>query len=80
MNPEGKRYLKALYFLPTDALLLGASSPGRTGPTTCPGHLLRPPPEPDPRKNFARFLYLAERMTEALEYQYDKMGYFYSNP
>ena len=34
----------------------------------------------DPRKNFARFLYLAERMTEALEYQYDKMGYFYSNP
>ena len=32
----------------------------------------------DPRKDFARFLYLAERVCEGLAYQYDKMGYFYS--
>ena len=32
----------------------------------------------DPRKSFARFLYLAERMGEALEYQYDKQGFFHS--
>ena len=34
----------------------------------------------DPRKKFARFLYLVERITEALEYQYDKTGGFFSNP
>lgn len=80
VNPEGKAYLKALYFLPTDALL-ERQQPGEDGAYHLPlatyyvHHLSL-----DPRKNFARFLYLAERMTEALEYQYDKMGYFYSNP
>ncbi|MFQ7138784.1 hypothetical protein [Evtepia sp.] len=80
VSPEGKAYLKALYFLPTDALL-ERQQPGEDGAYHLPlatyyvHHLSL-----DPRKNFARFLYLAERMTEALEYQYDKMGYFYSNP
>ena len=80
VNPEGKAYLKALYFLPTDALLEGARSPGgrhlASALATYYVHHL----SLDPRKNFARFLYLAERMTEALEYQYDKMGYFFSGP
>lgn len=72
--------LKALYFLPTDALLDG-QQPGPDGVWKLPlatysvHHLSL-----DPRKTFARFLYLAERMTEALEYQYDKMGYYYSCP
>ena len=34
----------------------------------------------DPRHKFAKFLYLAERMSEGLEYEYDKYGYFFSNP
>lgn len=34
----------------------------------------------DPRQKFAKFLYLAERMSEGLAYQIDKVGYFYSNP
>ena len=80
LDGEGKAFLKAVYFLPTDALIEG-QAPGEDGLWHFPlatyyvHHLSL-----DPRKNFARFLYLAERMTEALEYQYDKMGYFYSNP
>ena len=33
----------------------------------------------DPHQKYARFLYLAERMSEGLEYQFDKYGYFFSN-
>lgn len=80
LDEEGNAFLKAIYFLPTDALI-DHQAPGEDGLWHFPlatyyvHHLSL-----DPRKNFARFLYLAERMTEALEYQYDKMGYFYSNP
>jgi hypothetical protein len=34
----------------------------------------------DPRQKFARSLYLALRMSEALEYEYDKYGFYFSNP
>jgi len=73
--------VKKLYFLPTDALIYGRK-PGKDG-------VYRHLPlagfnasqlSLDPRKTFARFLYLAERASEGLEYQYDKMGFFYSNP
>ena len=80
VDGEGKAFLKAVYFLPVDALLAGRKA-GPDGVWKLPlatyavHHLSL-----DPRKNFARFLYLAERMTEALEYQYDKMGYYYSCP
>ena len=80
VDQEEKAFLKALYFLPTDALLAGRK-PGPDGTWKFPlatysvHHLSL-----DPRKNFARFLYLVDRMTEALEYQHDKMGYYYSCP
>lgn len=72
--------MKALYFLPTDALLAG-QKPRPDGTWHLPlatyyVHQI----SLDPRKKFARFLYLVERITEALEYQYDKTGGFFSNP
>ncbi|MFR4757773.1 MAG: hypothetical protein ACLT9P_06450 [Evtepia gabavorous] len=81
VTPEGTSFMKALYFLPTDALLAGQKP--RPGPapgicrTAC--HYVHQI-SLDPRKKFARFLYLVERITEALEYQYDKTGGFFSNP
>lgn len=78
LNPDGQAFLKGLYFLPTDALLDG-QTPGEDGvwrirPATYYVHQL----SLDPRKKFARFLYLVERITEAMEYQYDKCGFFFS--
>ena len=72
--------LHALYFLPTSALLYGRK-PGPDGVWKLPlgtygVHRL----SLDPRKTFARSLYLSERMVDALEYQYDTVGYFYSCP
>lgn len=76
---DGTLFIKNLYFPPADALLSG-QSPKEDGYhirlATFNAYRL----SLDPRKTFARFLYLAERMGEALEYQYDKLGYFYSNP
>lgn len=77
---DGSLFIKNLYFPAADAFLHGAS-PKEDGlyhihlATFNASRL-----SVDPRKTFARFLYLAERMGEALEYQYDKMGFFYSNP
>lgn len=80
VTPEGTSFMKALYFLPTDALLAG-QKPRPDGTWHLPlatyyVHQI----SLDPRKKFARFLYLVERITEALEYQYDKTGGFFSNP
>ena len=78
-QPDGTYFLKALYYPPTDALVDG-KAPDEDGVwrklplATYYVHQL----SLDPRKKFAKFLYLAERMSEGLEYQYDKMGYFYS--
>lgn len=77
MNDQGEAFLKALYFLPTDALLAGqAPKDGvwRLPLATYYVHQL----SLDPRKKFARVLYLVDRMTEALEYQYDKAGRYFS--
>ena len=80
-DEEGNYYIKSLYFPPTDALL-DRQQPGEDGVwrklplATFNSHQL----SLDPRQKFARFLYLAERMSEALEYQYDKCGFFFSNP
>lgn len=78
VDPQEKPFLKGLYFLPTDALL-AEEKPGEDG-------LFRPRLATyyvhklslDPRQKFARFLYLVERITEAMEYQYDKRGFFFS--
>lgn len=80
-DEAGNYYVKALYYPPTDALL-DRQKPGEDGVwrklplATFNSHQL----SLDPRQKFARFLYLAERMSEALEYQYDKCGFFFSNP
>lgn len=78
---DGNYILKALYLPPTDAFLTG-HKPDEDGvwrsirvPTY---HMHRL--SLDPRKTFTRHLYLAERFSEGLEYQYDKFGFFYSNP
>ena len=80
IDQDGKPFLKALYFVPTDALL-ERQSPDENGVWKLPlatyyVHQL----SLEPRNKFARFLYLIERICEAMEYQYDKMGYYYSNP
>ena len=66
VTPEGTSFMKALYFLPTDALLAG-QKPRPDGTWHLPlatyyVHQI----SLDPRKKFARFLYLVERITEAL--------------
>lgn len=72
--------VKSLYFVPTEALL-DRQQPGEDGvwrlrlATYYVSQLSL-----EPRKKFAKFLYLSQRMREALEYQYDQMGFFYSNP
>ena len=80
-DAQGDYTIKALYFPPTDALIAGRK-PDADG-------VWRKIPLPsfqmhqmslDPRQKFARSLYLAERMSEALEYEYDKYGFFFSNP
>ena len=68
VTPEGTSFMKALYFLPTDALLAGQK------------------PRPDGTWHLPLATYyvhqisLDPRNTEALEYQYDKTGGFFSNP
>jgi hypothetical protein len=80
LDDQGKAVLHALYYPSTDALLF-RRQPGEDGLWRIPiatfnaFHLSL-----DPRKKFAKFLYLAERMSEALAYQIDKAGYFFSNP
>ena len=79
-NHTGGLEIRKLFFLPTDGLLY-QQKPQEDG-------VWRKVPlgihnasrlSLEPRKKFARFLYLAERMAEGLEYQYDSYGFFYSN-
>ena len=80
-DAEGNYVMKALYFPPTDALIAG-HKPDEDGVwrsirvPTYHMHKL----SIDPRQTFSRHLYLAERFSETLEYQYDKYGFFFSNP
>lgn len=76
---DGKLFLKNFYFPPADAFLSG-QTPKEDGYHIHLANFNSHRLSIDPRKTFARFLYLAERMGEALEYQYDKLGFFYSNP
>lgn len=79
IDEAGEVYVRSLFFLPTDGLI-ARRKPDEDGvwrrlplATYFVSQLSL-----DPRKDFARFLYLAERVCEGLAYQYDKMGYFYS--
>ena len=78
---DGEDYLKALYMLPADAMLCNVK-PDEDGVY----RKLRLPSffvyqmSLDPRTKFSRHLYLGERFCEALEYQMDKYGRFFSRP
>lgn len=79
-NESGDFFIKNIYFPSTDAFLT-RHDPDEHGVYHIPlGTFNASRLSIDPRKSFARFLYLAERMGEALEYQYDKQGFFHSNP
>ena len=72
--------LVSLYFLPTDTLLDGRA-PDEDGvwrDLRLGSHFVSQM-SLNPRQKYAQFLYLAERMSEGLEYQFDKYGYFFSN-
>ena len=72
--------LVSLYFLPTDTLLDGRA-PDEDGvwrDLRLASHFVSQM-SLNPRQKYAKFLYLAERMSEGLEYQFDKYGYFFSN-
>lgn len=70
----------SLYFLSTEALLY-RQAPGEDGVwrlRLATYYLNKLSLEP--RKKFAKFLFLAERMAEALEYQVDTLGRLFSVP
>ena len=72
--------LVSLYFLPTDTLLDGRA-PDEDGvwrDLRLASHFVSQM-SLNPRQKYAKFLYLAERISEGLEYQFDKYGYFFSN-
>lgn len=78
-DPAGGLEIKQIFFLSTDTLLYN-QKPQEDGvwrkiplATHNPNRMSL-----EPRKTFARFLYLAERMAESLEYQFDTYGRFYS--
>lgn len=75
---ETDYFIKALYLPPTEAMLSGekrrVDGSYKFPLATYTAHQM----SLDPREKFARFLYLSERMTEALAYQYQKYGRFYS--
>ncbi len=78
---DGGVKLTSLYFLPTDTLLDGRA-PDEDGvwrDLRLATHFVSQM-SLNPHEKYARFLYLAERMSEGLEYQFDKYGYFFSNP
>lgn len=80
-GPEGEGVkLVSLYFLPTDTLLDGRA-PDEDGvwrDLRLGSHFVSQM-SLNPRQKYAKFLYLAERMSEGLEYQFDKYGYFFSS-
>ena len=72
--------LVSLYFVPTDTLLAGRA-PDEDGvwrDLRLASHFVSQM-SLNPRQKYAKFLYLAERMSEGLEYQFDKYGYYFSN-
>ena len=78
---DGGVKLVSLYFLPTDTLLDGRA-PDEDGvwrDLRLASHFVSQM-SLNPRHKYAKFLYLAERMSEGLEYQFDKYGRFFSNP
>lgn len=75
---DGTLYIKNLYFPSADAFLTGRKPDGQGTYRIPLGTFNANRLSIDPRKTFARFLYLAERMGEALEYQYDKQGRFHA--
>ena len=82
-GPDGENGVKlvSLYFVPVDTLLDGRT-PDEDGvwrDLRLSSHFVSQM-SLDPRHKFAKFLYLAERISEGLEYEYDKYGYFFSNP
>ena len=80
-DAEGNYAVKGLYFLPTDAFI-HAKKPDADGVwrKMALGSYRMHQLSLDPRQKFARSLYLALRMSEALEYEYDKYGFYFSNP
>ena len=80
-DAQGEYAVKGVYFLPTDAFI-HAKKPDADGVWRKMGlgsyrmHQI----SLDPRQKFARSLYMALRMSEALEYEYDKYGFYFSNP
>ena len=77
---DGGLKLTSLYFLPTDTLLDGRA-PDEDGvwrDLRLASHFVSQM-SLNPRQKYAKFLYLAERMSEGLEYQFDKYGYYFSN-
>lgn len=73
--------LKALYFLPTDALLEHRTpdEEGNYAIDRLAGYFVYQLGL-DPQHKASRILYLANRMSEELECRFDQGGYFYSNP
>lgn len=78
---EGEDFLKALYMLPADALLCNvkADEDGVYRKLHLPSFFVYQM-SLDPRTKFSRHLYLGERFCEALEYQMDKYGRYFSRP
>ena len=77
---DGGLKLTSLYFLPTDTLLDGRAPDEDEvwRDLRLASHFVSQM-SLNPRQKYAKFLYLAERMSEGLEYQFDKYGYFFSN-
>lgn len=78
---DGEEFLKSLYMMPADALLCNAAPDGDGVYRKL--HLasfFMYQMSLDPRVKFSRHLYLGERFCEALEYQYDKYGRYFSRP
>ena len=77
---DGGVKLVSLDFLPTDTLLDGRvpDEDGVWRDLRLATHFVSQL-SLNPHQKYARFLYLAERMSEGLEYQFDTYGYFFSN-
>ena len=78
---DGEDFLKALYMMPVDALLhnITPDEDGVYRKLRLPSFFVYQM-SLDPRTRFSRHLYLGERFCEALEYQMDKYGRFFSRP
>lgn len=72
--------LKALFFMPTDALLDGRKPDKEDGlwHVYWLGSLRVNQISLDPRRKFSRILYMADRMADELAYRYQRAGSLYS--